>query len=111
MAWEQEITDNYVHLKWNNTQWNPTAKTDLQALLGAHPEANVLVNLLQVGELEEVGELEIMASEHRESGQSCIFIVGKALLGLFNDESAVVPTWQEALDFLEMEEIERQLGF
>lgn len=111
MAWEKEDTPSYVHLRWNDAQWSPNAKTDLQSLLGAHPEANVLVNVLAVNDLDDVGELEIMASEHRESGQSCIFIVSKHLLGKFNDEAPVVPTWQEAMDFLEMEEIERQLGF
>ena len=46
----------------------------------------------------------------RSSTRSIILVIEEEYLALFRDDDPVVPTLEEAEDFLEMENIERELG-
>lgn len=49
--------------------------------------------------------------KHRTNGFSFIIICNRITIDLVPDELNVVPTFTEALDMLEMDAIERDLGF
>ena len=52
-----------------------------------------------------------IGTQHKESGASFVIVSKNVKLNDLQDEINVVPTFTEALDILEMEAIERDLGF
>ncbi len=52
-----------------------------------------------------------LSTNHRENGTSFVIICNEIDTDDVPDEICVVPTFSEALDILEMDEIERDLGF
>lgn len=61
--------------------------------------------------LEDVIEFLRLSNNHRSSKKSFVVVSEKADLDEMPDEIVVVPTLQEAFDIIEMEDIERDLGF
>lgn len=51
------------------------------------------------------------SEEHRNNGMSFVFVLNGISTDDFPDEIMIVPTLEEALDIIEMENIERDLGF
>lgn len=74
---------------------------------------NVIVNLtsLKPIPLEEIIEFLQLSNKHRRAKHSFVIVTDKTNLDESPDEILVVPTMQEAYDIIEMEEIERDLGF
>ena len=52
-----------------------------------------------------------LCNNHRGAKNSFVIVTDKVNLDEIPDEIVVVPTMQEAYDIIEMEEIERDLGF
>lgn len=74
---------------------------------------NVVIDLSKFKEatLEEFLTFLWLSNEHRATKQSFV-IINDALSAEDNpEELLIVPTYQEAKDVIEMEEIERDLGF
>ena len=74
---------------------------------------NIIVNLTR---LEKIPLLEIveflqLSNKHRRAKNSFVIVTDKTNLDEMPDEIVVVPTLKEAYDIIEMEEIERDLGF
>ena len=61
--------------------------------------------------LEDVIEFLRLSNNHRSSKKSFVVVSDKADLEDMPEEIIVVPTLQEAFDIIEMEDIERELGF
>ncbi len=61
--------------------------------------------------LEDVVEFLRLSNNHRSDKKSFVVVSDKANLDEMPDEIIVVPTLQEAHDIIEMEDIERDLGF
>ena len=61
--------------------------------------------------LPEIVEFLQLSNMHRKSKHSFVIVTNKADLNEMPDEIVVVPTMQEAYDIIEMEDIERDLGF
>ena len=61
--------------------------------------------------LEDVIEFLRLSNNHRSSKKSFVVVSDKADLEDMPEEIIVVPTLQEAFDVIEMEDIERELGF
>jgi len=61
--------------------------------------------------LEDVIEFLRLSNNHRSSKKSFVVVSDKANLEDMPEEIIVVPTLQEAFDIIEMEDIERELGF
>jgi hypothetical protein len=61
--------------------------------------------------LEDVIEFLRLSNNHRSAKKSFVVVSEKADLDEMPDEIVVVPTLQEAFDIIEMEGIERDLGF
>lgn len=61
--------------------------------------------------LEDLSLFLNIASEHRSNGISFVIVCNEIDIDDIPDEINIVPTLQEAEDVLEMEAIERDLGF
>jgi len=61
--------------------------------------------------LEDIIEFLRLSNNHRSDKKSFVVVSDKANLDEMPDEIIVVPTLQEAFDIIEMEDIERDLGF
>lgn len=74
---------------------------------------NVVVNLVKYNELELPDLLLFLetSNSHRKTKQSFVIVNTAIEIDDIPAEMIVVPTLQEAGDIIEMEEIERDLGF
>ena len=76
------------------------------------PSGNHLfVSMMNATNLGGAHLFDGLVERQRAEAKSLILIVPENLLDAFEEGAPVVPTLHEALDFLEMEDIERQLGF
>lgn len=74
---------------------------------------NIIVNLTTLNQvtLSDIVEFLQLSNTHRKAKHSFVIVTDKANLNETPDEIVVVPTLQEAYDIIEMEDIERDLGF
>ena len=74
---------------------------------------NIIVNLTSLKTLttQDVVEFLQISNQHRKAKQSFVIVTDKIKPEDIPDELEIVPTMQEAYDIIEMEEIERDLGF
>ncbi|MFI2742906.1 ribonuclease Z [Zhouia sp. PK063] len=74
---------------------------------------NVIINLFSIKGTSIVDITEFLepSQSHRENGKSFVIVAQNINFNDVPDELVVVPTLQEAKDIIEMEEIERDLGF
>ncbi|MDO6597551.1 ribonuclease Z [Oceanihabitans sp. 2_MG-2023] len=74
---------------------------------------NIIVNLTSINPitLENIVEFLQISNTHRKEKKSFVIVTDKINLNETPDEIIVVPTLQEAHDIIEMEEMERDLGF
>jgi hypothetical protein len=76
-------------------------------------EDNLVIDLLQYGalELEELLSFLKLSNQHRASKKSFVIVNDAINIDRVPEELQVVPTLVEAEDIIQMEEIERDLGF
>lgn len=74
---------------------------------------NIIVNLFSLDKLSENDILEFLelSNKHKNSNHSFVIVTNVLAEDEIPEEMVVVPTLQEAHDLIEMEEIERDLGF
>ncbi|PTM08163.1 MAG: ribonuclease Z [Bacteroidetes bacterium] len=74
---------------------------------------NIIVNLTSLKSLstQDVVEFLKISAQHRKAKHSFVIVTDKIKLEDIPNELVIVPTIQEAYDIIEMEEIERDLGF
>jgi len=74
---------------------------------------NVIINLTTLHKIpiQELIEFLQISNKHREAKHSFVIVTDKVNFDDAPDEIVVVPSLQEAHDIIEMEEIERDLGF
>ncbi|MDO6759574.1 ribonuclease Z [Tamlana sp. 2_MG-2023] len=85
----------------------------IQALYPKFKNNNIIValNTLGVFGKEDIVEFLELSNKHRATKQSFVIVTNKIDLDVVPDEIVVVPTLQEAHDVIEMEDMERDLGF
>ncbi len=85
----------------------------IEALYPKFKNNNIIVNLtsLRTISVQEIIEFLQVSNRHRASKQSFVIVTNKISVEESLDEIVVVPTLQEAYDIIEMEEMERDLGF
>ncbi|MBC3758603.1 ribonuclease Z [Hyunsoonleella sp. SJ7] len=85
----------------------------MEALYPKFKNDNIIVALTALDKiaLEDVVEFLNISNIHRGKNHSFVVVSDKVDLDEIPDELVVVPTQQEALDIIEMEEMERDLGF
>ena len=74
---------------------------------------NIIVNLFSFSKLgaDDILEFLDLSNRHRAARKSFVLVTDKISYDDIPDEICVVPSIQEAKDIIEMEEIERDLGF
>jgi hypothetical protein len=97
-------------------QENASVKTlvsNIEQDYEAHKNYHLIVRLSSLDKvsLEDIIEFLRLSNTHRSNKKSFVVVSDKANLDDMPDEIVVVPTLQEAHDIIEMEDIERDLGF
>lgn len=74
---------------------------------------NVIVDIIKYGtlKLEELLTFLKLSNQHRQNKKSFVIVNDTINIDRVPEEIIVVPTMQEAEDIIQMEEIERNLGF
>lgn len=74
---------------------------------------NIIVNLTSLNKLnlQDILEFLELSNSHRKSKHSFVIVSDKIDLDEVPDEMIIVPTLEEAYDIIDMEEMERDLGF
>jgi hypothetical protein len=85
----------------------------LQALYPKFKNNNIIVALTPLKKFasEDINEFLQISNTHRATKHSFVIVSNNIDLNIVPDEIIVVPTMQEANDIIEMEEMERDLGF
>lgn len=74
---------------------------------------NIIVNITKLDDvkLSDIVEFLQLSNKHRKAKHSFVIVSSTANLDEMPDEIIVVPTTKEAFDVIEMEVMERDLGF
>ncbi|MEN3322104.1 ribonuclease Z [Mariniflexile soesokkakense] len=85
----------------------------IQALYPKFKNNNIIIALSYLNKLslQDIVEFLELSNTHRAANHSFVIVSDKIDLDIVPDEIVVVPTIQEAYDIIEMEEMERDLGF
>jgi hypothetical protein len=85
----------------------------LDVIYSRFKDDNIIVNLTSLKPLsaKDVVEFLQISNLHRKAKHSFVIVTDKIKLDDIPDKLVIVPTIQEAYDIIEMEEIERDLGF
>lgn len=104
--------DNYLLIE-NDTKDLTQFISELTRKEKDFSEENIVINLSSYKDLSEeslMGFLEF-SSLHQEKNKSFVIINDAVGIDDLPDELVVVPTRQEAEDIIQMDEIQRDLGF
>ncbi|WP_138434533.1 ribonuclease Z [Winogradskyella algicola] len=98
------------------TQEKASVKTlvnNIEQAYDKYKNYHIIVNLSSLDQisLEDIIEFLRLSNNHRSDKKSFVIVTDKADLDQMPDEIVVVPTIHEAYDIIEMEDIERDLGF
>ena len=98
------------------TQEKASVKTlvnNIEQVYDKYKNDHLVINLSAIEEiyLEDIIEFLRLSNKHRAAKKSFVIITDKVDIDKMPDEICVVPTIQEAYDIIEMEDIERDLGF
>jgi len=98
------------------TQENASIKELLKKIQESHSKIkndNIIVNLTSLNKiyLEDILEFLEFSNSHRKSKHSFVIVCNQLDSDEVPEELMMVPTLQEAHDIVEMEEMERDLGF
>ncbi|WP_346882481.1 ribonuclease Z [uncultured Algibacter sp.] len=90
-----------------------TLVSKLQEAYSKFKNNNIIIVLTQLNPLgvNDINEFLQISNTHREAKHSFVVVSSKIDLDIVPDDIIVVPTIQEAYDVIEMEDIERDLGF
>lgn len=85
----------------------------ITAEYNSYKERNIILDLSQDKNirLENILSFLILSNRHRKGKKSFVLVASDLDFNDVPDEMVVVPTLLEAQDIIEMEEIERDLGF
>jgi len=85
----------------------------LQVIYSRFKDDNIIINLTSLKPLvlQDVIEFLQISNKHRAAKHSFVLVSNAMNLDDLPDEIIIVPTMQEAYDVIEMDEIERDLGF
>ncbi len=91
----------------------PELVLEINKLYDKYKNDNIIVNLITLNKVstDDIIEFLQISNMHRKAKHSFVVVSNTINLDDIPDEIVVVPTLQEAYDIIEMEEIERDLGF
>jgi len=105
--------DENIIIITQETATIPQLVDKIQQSYGKFKNDNIIVNLSSLGKLklEDIIEFLEVSNKHRKAKHSFVIVTSDFNFDDSPDEIVVVPTTQEAYDIIEMEEMERDLGF
>lgn len=109
MSFKIEVKEGFLHIKYGEEVFDASALKVLKSMLDSKSQKHILLNLLSVEEFSDTEPLQSVQSSWIDSNLSFVLIVREAMMHLFDEDLAVVPTYQEGMDFYEMEDIQRKL--
>jgi len=85
----------------------------LKVLYNRFKNDNIIVNLTSLKPIiiQDVIEFLEVSNQHRYAKHSFVLVINKINIDEIPEELVIVPTLKEAYDIIEMEEMERDLGF
>lgn len=91
----------------------PVLVSKLDSIYNECLNNNIIVNLFSLSDLkpEQLNEFLLLSKKHKNAKHSFVIVARKIDIDKVSEQLSVVPTLQEAHDFIAMEEIERDLGF
>jgi len=91
----------------------PELVKKMQVLYNRFKNDNIIVNISSLMSLTTGDVIEFLqiSNRHRSANHSFVLVTNMIKIDDIPEEIAIVPTLQEAYDIIEMEEIERDLGF
>ena len=109
MSWTDQKAEDVHHWKLEGelTEKEVQELNKLRSL-----EDDSVVDIREASGLDALHMLLESLGDWQQTGKSCVLLASEVQLEAFGDlELSLAPTWQEALDIIEMERIERALGF
>ena len=105
-------TETYTHIKPTQDsagQFFAAFKENFKEFKGQH----LIIDFSEKinTEIKEILLFLKLSAQHRKNGTSFVLVCEGISIDDLPDELNVVPTFNEALDILEMDAIERELGF
>jgi hypothetical protein len=90
-----------------------TLVQEIEKVYDKHKNGHIIVNLSSLEKilLQDIVEFLRLSNTHRGDKKSFVIVSDTIDLNIIPDEICVVPTLHEAYDIIEMEDIERDLGF
>lgn len=75
-------------------------------------DKNIIINLLKYGDLnlEQLLTFLSLSNKHRQKNKSFVIVNDTINIDDVPDEMAIVPSVQEAADYIDMEELQRDFG-
>jgi hypothetical protein len=85
----------------------------LAIIYSRYENDNIIINLTTIAKISTSDVIEFLqlSNRHRGANHSFVIVTNRIEIDDSPDELVIVPTLQEAYDIIEMEEIERDLGF
>jgi len=85
----------------------------LQIVYSRYQNNNIIINLSSLSKISKSDIIEFLqvSNQHRNNKHSFVLVSNKMDDENIPEQLIIVPTIQEAFDIIEMEEIERDLGF
>lgn len=108
--WTRIENADFAHFHSKETLLNDLVFKALLGVMGE--EGDAVAEMPQLSALEDAEGLFHTLESLRTQGRSLVLVVPEDQFPLFGEEEwPLVPTFGEALDYLEMERIQRELGF
>lgn len=87
--------------------------TEINKIYTSIESNNIIINLFSLNKVSaaDLKEFSLLSETHREAKHSFVIVNKAVSIDEVSEELIVVPTLIEAHDLIEMEEIERDLGF
>ncbi|MDA9256256.1 hypothetical protein N9P28_03130 [Schleiferiaceae bacterium] len=101
--------NDYLLIEHSETSWSQSDFDGLKELLDAEEGTHVILDLSACNAIASIDTLQNLQGKAMGANQSFIILVALEQLGQFDEDIAVVPSMTEAIDWFEMEDMERQL--
>ena len=101
--------NDYLLIEHSETSWSQSDFAALKQLLDAEEGKHVILDLSVCNALAGIETLHDLQRESMDANQSFIILVGLEQMGQFDEDMAVVPSMTEAIDWIEMDDMQRQL--
>lgn len=101
--------NNYLLIQHSDTSWSPSDLDALKQLIEAEENKHVVLDLSACNHFAGIDALQHHQEAAMDASQSFIILVALEQMGQFDEDMAVVPSMPEAIDWFEMEDLQRQL--